>query len=299
MITSGSGPVGCARTSARSLQSRRLAHAFLLISSAVSLFGTVAYASTGPSGNPCRGAGSLLAILNRPTVADSSCVAPPGRVVLEAGYQTVDQRGPEGSGFNFPELELSFGLPDRNELILLPPNYLDQFSGGPAPSRVVGYGPTSIGFRREIVSTSLWQLAAEENVTLPSEDPNYGSDGWGSATNAIVSLGIGPHWGIAFMGGVTSDVAPANSGGRRFTSFNPDWVVTYAWDNRYQLYGEIYGQSKIGPRLGNGFDADGGFQYLITPHIEVDAELGQRISGRLGGFDNYVGVGFGLEFPYG
>ncbi|MHB1887368.1 MAG: transporter [Acidimicrobiales bacterium] len=240
----------------------------------------------------------MLAILNRPTVADSSCVAPPGRVVLEAGYQAVDQRGPEGSGFNFPELELSFGLPDRNELILLPPNYLDQFSGGPAPSRVVGYGPTSIGFRREIVSTSLWQLAAEEIVTLPSGDPNYGSDGWGSATNAIVSIGIGPHWGIAFMGGVTSEVAPANSGGRRFTSFNPDWVVTYAWDNRYQFYGEIYGQSKIAPGLGSGFDADGGFQYLITPHIEVDAELGQRISGGLGGFDNYVGVGFGLEFPY-
>lgn len=298
MTTPRSNRVALAGTSGLSLQFRRFAHAFLSVPIAACFFGTVAHASTVPSGNPCRGAGSLLAILNRPTVADSTCVAPPGRIVLEAGYQAIDQRQPEGRGFNLPELELSLGLADRNELILLPANYINQFSGGPAPSRVAGYGPTSLGFRREVVSHSLWQLAAEEIVALPSGDPNYGSDGWGSATNAVVSIGIGAHWGVAFMAGVTSETTPRNSGGRRFTSFNPDWVVTYAWDNRYQLYGEVYGQSKVGPGLGSDADADGGFQYLITPHFEVDAELGQRITGSLGGFDNYVGIGIGLEFPY-
>ena len=87
-----------------------------------------------------------------------------------------------------------------------------------------------------------------------------------------------------------------HSGGGRFTSVNPD--ITFTWLPLWnlQFYGEVYGQSRTGPGLGSGFDADGGVQYLLTPYCEVDLEEGVRLSGNLGGFTHYFGAGMGFLF---
>ena len=92
--------------------------------------------------------------------------------------------------------------------------------------------------------------------------------------------------------GVTSQTNPALAGGGRFTSVNPD--ITFTWLPLWnlQFYGEVYGQSRTGPGLGSGFDADDCVQYLLTPNCEVDLEEGVRLSGNLGGFTHYLGQGW-------
>lgn len=248
---------------------------------------------------PCSGPAALLGLLDRPTVGDSSCVAPQGMTVIEAGATAGSLYGTAGGRVDtLPDAELRFGLPDRSELVWLPPNFqyqtLDAGAGMPG-GRMRGFGPTTLGVKHELGYDAHWQWTAEALATLPSGDSTFGSHGVGGALNAIISYGDGP-WGVSLMAGVTSQTEPTAAGGGRFQSFNPDLVVTWASGPRVQLYAEVYAQSHSGARQGWGTDADGGVQYLLTPAFEVDVEEGVRLQGSLGGFANYTGIGLGLMF---
>lgn len=262
-----------------------------LITSALSLQATAVRAES-PAADPCGGPSALLAILDRPTVADSPCVVPDRHVVLELGAQRAVNR--DGShGFNFPEAEFRFGIPGDNELVLLPPNYARQMGSGAVVS---GAGPTVAGIKHELGYTSHWLGAVEGLVTLPSGSAAFGSRGTGVAFNGIAGYSPTSNTGLSMMLGISSQTLPPQAGGGRYTSINPDFVGTWAPTQRFQFYGEVYGQSRTGPHLGAGWNTDGGIQYLLTPSIEVDAEIGVRLAGNLGGFRYYGGVGLGLKY---
>jgi hypothetical protein len=251
---------------------------------------------SGPPGNPCRGPGSLLALLNRPTVSDSSCTVAAGRVMVEGGWQRLNlYEVPGGRSVNYPEFEFSFGLPHRTEIVVLPPNFTRQTVGLAPSVTTSGYQPLTVGVRHMLVDNELWQIAAEELVTVPSGSTEDGSAGTGFATNAIMSYSLPHGFGAELQLGVSSETLPTGAGGARYTSFNPIGDLTYEWDNRYQLYSEIFGETETAPGAGEGFAWNGGFQILPLPRFELDVEIGHRISGSLG-FENYVGFGGGFEF---
>lgn len=238
---------------------------------------------------PCSGPSSLLGVVDRPTVADSGCVAPQGMTIIEAGATVGDLHGSTGGKFHtLPNLELRWGLPGSSELVWLPPNSQHQ-------SIDSGFGPTTIGAKHEFGHGEHWQWTAEALATLPSGDSTYGSHGFGGAVNAILGYGNGP-LGVSLMVGVTSQTEPTAVGGQRFQSFNPDLVITWGAASHVQLYGEIYAQSHSGYLQGWGTDADAGLQYLVTPDLVVDLEEGVRLQGNLGGFSSYTGAGLGLMF---
>ncbi len=256
---------------------------------------------SGPSGNPCRGPGSLLTLLS-PTVADSSCTVASGRVMVGGGWQRLNlDEVPGGASVNYPELEISFGLPHRTEIVVLPPNFTRQTQtvelSPSVTTRVTtdGFQPLTVGVRHMFVDNERWQIAAEELVTLPSGSTEEGSAGAGFATNALLSCSLPYGFGVELELGVSSETLPTGAGGARYTSFNPDGDLSYAWGNRYQLYTEVFGETQTAPGAGEGFAWDGGFQYLPAPHVELDVRFGHRISGSLG-FENFVGVGGGFEF---
>ncbi len=122
--------------------------------------------------NPCSGPSALLAIVDRPTVSDSSCVVPSGQFVLEMGSQYANLRGlGGGTADNYPQAEVRFGLPGRNEFVLLPPNYNRQrthaISVGPA-QEISGSSAVTLGFKHELGYTRYWLGAVEALFTLPS-----------------------------------------------------------------------------------------------------------------------------------
>jgi putative salt-induced outer membrane protein YdiY len=98
------------------------------------------------------------------------------------------------------------------------------------------------------------------------------------------------------MVGVTTATTSESDGGGRYNSFNPDLILTWQCLSNLQLYAEVYGQTKTGPGQSNGFNGDTGIQYLLTDHIELDVEYGQRFNGQLDGFARYVGAGAGFMF---
>lgn len=222
-----------------------------------------------------------------------------GRSDLELGATAGNlYPAPGGRLYTLPNLTLRWGLPDDSELVWLPPGFqYRSVAGEPgAPAATMrGFGPTTIGVKHLLGYTEHWQWTAEALATLPSGDSAFGSHGPGGALNAIVGYGNGP-MGVSLMMGATSQTEPTAAGGRRFQSFNPDLVLTWASTSRLQLFAEIYSQSHSSPLQGWGTDADGGLQYLAAPDLVVDLEEGVRIQGDLGGFANYTGVGLGLMF---
>ncbi len=268
-----------------------------LFIAAASLLAMPAYAASPQ--NPCTGPSALLALLDRPTIGDSSCVVPDGKTVLEAGIASGRLSGPTGGPFdNGPNAEFRWGLPAQTELVWLPPDFQyqqnDAAPGRPAATEQ-GFGATTLGIKHELGYNAHWQWTVEGLATLPSGNPVYGSHGLGGAFNGIVSYGHGP-FGASLMLGVTSQTEPTTAGGERYQSLNPDFVVTWLSTPRLQFYAEAYGQTHTGYGRGWGSDADGGVQYLVNRNLEVDLEEGVRLQGNLGGFASYTGAGLGVLF---
>lgn len=244
---------------------------------------------SSPVPDPCGGRSGLLAELDRPTVADSVCAVKPGRVIVEAGYAHGNTSA--GASENAPQAEIRFGLAHGNEFVVVPPNVTYRPNGNVSRT---SYGSTTMGLKHEWGYTRHWSYAGEVLLTTPSPGrPAARSIGWGEAVNGIVSYSITSHVAVGLMLGAT---AQYDRYGQRYTSINPDVTATWLLNSRWQLYGEIYGQTHAGYGLGSGWASDGGVQYLVTRRIEVDAELGQRLSGPLGDYRHYWGVGAGWEF---
>lgn len=235
--------------------------------------------------DPCA---SFIALLNRPSIADSACVVPYKHAVVELGYQYQNVKG-GGQGYNLPEAQLRLGLPWDNELSFLLPNYVHQTVQPRA-----GFQASTLSLKHELGYNATWLGSVEGLLTLPSGSSAYGSNGLGAAFNGIVSYNINPWLGLTFMLGASTQTQPSAFGGGRYTSFNPDLVLSWQLSDRLGSYGEVYGQSKTGPSNGAGFNMDGGFIYLVTPKLSLDLEVGQRLSGKLSQFNNYLGCGLGI-----
>jgi hypothetical protein len=256
---------------------------------AFSLYGiTDLYADT--IANPCGGPSALLALVDRPTVGDSACVIPFKQALVEMGYQYQQVIHPTGYQHNLPAATLRVGLPASNEIVLLLPNYNHQ---SVAPRS--GVGATTLGVKHEIGYTEKWLGAVESLITLPSGSSAFGSQAAGIAVNGIVNYTFNSSWGLSCMLGVSTQTEPNANGGQRYTSVNPDLVLTYVFNPKVNFYGEFYGQSKTGPGQNSGYNMDAGVLYLILPTLVVDLEAGQRLTGQLDGFNHYIGAGLSIE----
>jgi hypothetical protein len=241
--------------------------------------------------NPCGGASALIDIIDRPTVADSACVVPFKKALLELGYQYQQLHLSSAHQHNLPEAEFRIGLPANNEFSILLPNYIYQ-----SVSPHSGYTATTIGLKHEIGYTKHWLGAVEGLFTLPGGSAAFGSKGLGATFNGIISYTFNPQFNITLMLGVSTETQSRDDGGRRFTSFNPDVVFTYTANTSLDFYAEIYGQSKTAPGQRWGLNFDSGFIHLLSSSFAIDLEVGQRIYGSLGGFDHYFGAGMGIMF---
>lgn len=240
--------------------------------------------------SPCDGANAILTLINRPTFANSPCVVPFKKAMLEAGYQYEKLRH-TGTEQNFPEAELRIGLPADNEIFTTLPNYVHQSI---IPHS--GYNATSVGIKHALAYEKDWIVSAESIFILPSGSADFGSDGLGATLNGIFAYSFSPQFTLSLMMGVTSQTLPSNQGGGRYNSFNPDIVLAFPVQEKLALYGEVYGQTKTAPDQGSGFNMDTGLLYMLLQNFSVDLEVGQRLYGNLNGFDHYIGTGIGLLF---
>jgi hypothetical protein len=115
--------------------------------------------------DPCAGPNALLAIMNRPTAANSVCVVPRNQVLLEMGYFGAKMISAK-QGHVFPNPTARLGVFDNDELFVVPPNYVIQSS----PSKH-GFLPTSVGWKHFLGFTEHW--AASWEGLYPPNNPTY------------------------------------------------------------------------------------------------------------------------------
>lgn len=239
--------------------------------------------------DPCAGISELLNLLNRPTYADSACAVPFGKAVMEMGYQYLTFRD-GGHGRNLPETELRIGLPIDNEIALYFPNHNRQTAFPHS-----GSDPTFITFKHEIGYSAKWFGALEAIVTLPNGSAYFGSNHYGTTLNAIIDYKFTDQLQFSLSLSYNSISQASALGGKRYSSIGQNYVFSWQPKDTYYLYLEIFGATRTDANQGAGYNSDAGIVYSIRKNVSLDFEVGQRISGNLIGFKNYVGMGLGFE----
>lgn len=240
--------------------------------------------------DPCGGESGLLAMLDRPTVSDSACVVAPGHGVVELGLA----QGPRNTGgqeIQLPLAALRFGLGSHRELVWLPPSAIRQ--SGPENA---GSGATAsvVGVKQQLLTRQHTLLSGEALITLPTGSDAYGAAGTGLAVNGLFSQDLPAGFGLALQLGLASQTTSKAQGGTRYANALADLVFTRQFNPRTQLYLEFTGLSHSGPGQGTALNTDGGLQFLVTRHLELDIEAGRQLHGALGDMRQYWGMGLGL-----
>ncbi len=248
------------------------------------------FEAVSTASDPC--AGGLLAIIDRPTAGDSACTVYPGQFLLEAGGQYL-KFTEAGSGYTVPNTALRFGFAGGNEFELSLPNYATQT----APD-TTGMSEFYVVFKHALVHIQDGLFSIEGVATLPSGSAYFGSKKGGLFVNGLMAYSLMPDVGLSASLGVGSQSQSTAEGGTAYVSVNPDLVLTWnpAQWRAFQVVGEVYGQTKTSPGQGAGYNATVGLQYLVTREIELDVEEGVSLTGQLGGFDHYFGMGLGILF---
>lgn len=240
--------------------------------------------------DPCAGPSALLNLPNRPTKSDSPCVVKFDQAMLEVGYLYLNLIG-GASGQNYPEAQIRLGLPYQNEFAIFLPNYNLQ-----SVSPRSGYDPTVISVKHEIGYNAHWLGAIEGVLLLPTGGGGFGSDKYDPIVNGIIEYSFNSALTLTLMLGIGSQSLSPLAGGERYTTINPDLVLTWQMNDKAEIYGEIFGQSRTGPNQGAAYVMNAGILYLLTRKLEVDAAIGRRMSGKLDGVNNFYGVGMSILF---
>lgn len=238
--------------------------------------------------NPCANTSSILTFVNRPSQSDSACVIPFKKMDVEMGYQYFDLIG-GGHDHEFPEAAVRVGLPFNTEFVTLIPSYNIQ-----NVEPLSGFTASTFGMKHKFAAGDQWTFSAEALITPASGSVGFGSAGTGETVNGILAYAFTSYLSMTAMAGVSSQTWPEFFGGERYTSFNPDVLLDWQINSRWQIYGEVFGQTKTGPDQGGGFDFNEGVLFLVKNYLEIDAVIGQRANGLIGGYNNFIGTGFAI-----
>lgn len=232
---------------------------------------------------------NLLDLINSPSKIDSACSVPWKKVIMEANYVHEQLSISSGTQENAPNAAIRIGLPGHKELYIFPPNYISQSI---EPRR--GVSITSIGLKQSFSYTEKWLIALEAEADLPSGSYFYGAAKWGETFKGMFTYLITSQINLSGMLQFAHVSESAGAGGRTFNTINPILTLAYNPTDNTSLYGEIYGQSKIGFAEGYGLDYDVGMLYQINSSFLLDFSWSHKIHNNLGNYIDYISAGFGI-----
>lgn len=222
-----------------------------------------------PPADPCGAAHTaLLAALNRPTIGFSPCAVKPRDVVFEAGY--ANQTGGQSISL-YPQGFLRYGVSPNLEVDFIGPS--GKFDSG-------------VGAKYEVAHDDTSALGLDLLYTMPTGSAVFSAGAPVMTFNVDYSHDVGSRFGF----GTTAGIAHYGA----VTALVPSVVFSNQFNSRAQLYAEAYASTKLRPDGGSLFGLDGGAQYLLSPQVEVDAEIGRTQTDVAA--SHYVGFGFGVRF---
>lgn len=244
--------------------------------------------ASAPS-DPC---GSILSIVNRPTVTTGVCTVRTGHFDVENGYTNTTTAGlGGGSGINYPQSLIRIGTADPHlDLEFGPPSYESSTAGEP---RVTGSSDVNLGAKYELGynSRALWGVNGA--ITFPTGSRAFSGGNTQFTGNLNGAYTLSPEFGLA--GTLSFNALSAyNAGGvaQSYFAFIPSIELSAALPGGpSQLSAEYAFFSASGPGLGAKSLIDFVYQRDFGGHVQFDAEYGFSPTSINGQTQHYVGAG--------
>jgi hypothetical protein len=253
--------------------------------------GAQAAPSPSPS-SPAEPCGSILSIVNRPTVTTGVCTVRTGHFVLENGYTNITTSGAgDGSNAYYPQSLLRIGTADPHlDFEFGFPSYETSSVGG---STVTGTGDVSIGTKYELgySSNALWGVYGAITYPTGSKAFTAGNAEFTGDLNAAYT--INSEFGLA-GGSSFNALSAANAAGtpQSYFCFIPSLELSAALPGGpSQISAEYAYFSAAGPGLRPKSLIDFIYQRDFASHVQLDIEYGVSPTVINGQKQHYVGAG--------
>jgi len=247
-------------------------------------------ASATPSApsDPC---GSILSIVNRPTVTTGVCTVRTGHFDVETGYTNTTTTGTGGgSGVNYPQPLIRIGTADPHfDLELGPPSYETTSAGGP---RASGSSDVNLGAKYELGYTANADWGLNGVVTFPTGTGAFtagnaqftGNFNWGYTVNSV--FGLAGTLSFNALSGLN-----AAGAAQSYFAFIPSLEATASLPGPSEFFGEYAYFSQAGVGLGGKSLLDFGYARDLGNHLQLDVEYGFSPTQLDGQTQHYVGAG--------
>jgi hypothetical protein len=239
--------------------------------------------------DPC---GSLMSIVNRPTIGTGVCTVQTGKVDLENGYTSTVVTGPGGSVTGtYPQSLIRFGTFDPHlDFEFGAPSYNTTNAGGAHTS---GWGDISFGAKYELGYTAKTLYGINAVVTIPTGKAGFSAGNAQYTGNFNFGYTLNSEFGLSGTLGFNalSGYAP-NGLPQSYFSFIPSLEGTAALPGGpSQLFGEYAYFSQAGVGLGSKSVLDFGYARDFGSHVQFDVEYGFTPTVLNGQKQHYVGAG--------
>jgi hypothetical protein len=241
-----------------------------------------------PPPDPC---GSLLSIVNRPTVTTGVCTVRTGHFDVETGYTNTTTSGiGGGSSANYPQGLIRIGTANPHfDVELGPPSAETSSVGEPT---VTGSSDVSVGAKYEIGYSSAADWGVNGLITFPTGSPAFsagdpqftGSLNGAYTVNSV--LGIAGSLSFNALSGLNQSGAPQS-----YFAFIPSLEVTAALPGPSEFFGEYAYFSQAGIGLGGKSLLDFGYIRDLGGHVQFDVEYGFSPTPINGQKQHYFGAG--------
>ena len=248
------------------------------------LWADPAHAQEGPGRTPAGGGPPASAASqgpgpiapNRPGFTNGSATIAPGDALAENGLaQTRAQASAGGAAtLDFPETILRVGVTPALEADIGLPDYFRVQGGG---SRGSGDAALGVKYRFYQSKNGNTKASAAPSVSLPTH--TVFSSGHIDPTLLLgIQTASGSRWSLASNLVLSNPTVPAPGGGsRRVFTTTVSGSVAYTLTPKFSAYFDSY---DIVPREGPPSPVcDGGFTYLVTQNLQLDAEIYEGIGG--------------------
>jgi hypothetical protein len=245
----------------------------------------------GAPSDPC---GSILSIVNRPTITTGACTVQSGHFVVENGYSNTVTTGAGGgntvmAGQN--DVGIRIGTFDPHfDIEFTPPNYMRSSLDGKVAT---GSSDMTLGAKYELGFTDkgLWGVAGF--ITVPSGTPAVTGGNAQFTGDFQGGYTLSSEFGLAGALSFNALSGPNATGqAQSYFAFIPSIELTAALPGGpSQLYGEYAYFSQAGPDLGSKSVLDFGYQRDFGAHVQLDVEFGFSPTSINGQRQHYLGAG--------
>ncbi|MBV8068236.1 MAG: hypothetical protein JO113_09705 [Candidatus Eremiobacteraeota bacterium] len=245
--------------------------------------------SPGPPGDPC---GSILSIVNRPTVSTGVCTVRTGHFDLENGYTNLTTSGVAGgSNANYPQSLLRIGTADP---------HLDFEFGFPS-SETSSVGQPAVSGTSDVTLATKYELGYGSNadwgvygaIAYPTGSKAFSAGNAQFTGDFDWGYTISPEFSLAGTLSFNA-LSAANAAGtaRSYFAFIPSIELSAALPGGpSQLSAEYAYFSTAGPDLGSKSLIDFVYQRDFGNHLQLDVEYGFIPTAMNGQRQHYVGAG--------